>query len=371
MEPSSGRLPGLEATRPHMEPRATCSAAAPLVERQFRVLVGVTGSVAALKLPLLVSRLLDIPGPHVVWGVGVGETAHVGRAVEPPSIRLCGGAHIPLILWVDSSPESLDLLSGVLVRCCGYDSVLPLQGAQVRSLIGELRSLQLYIRWAVGDSFLGSPSDREVKRLHLVRPDLRVTAELEVAVVTTERAKHFYSPQDVPVTLYSDADEWEMWKCRSDPVLHIDLRRWADLMLVAPLDANTLGKVASGICDNLLFMGCPQHALLLVSLPSPVACPPYLCLPTRTWISTWTCVIRAWDRSKPLLFCPAMNTAMWEHPVTEQQVGQLKAFGYVEIPCVVKKLVCGDQGLGAMAEVGTIVDKVKEVLSQHGGFQQN
>ncbi|XP_077905415.1 phosphopantothenoylcysteine decarboxylase isoform X5 [Ictidomys tridecemlineatus] len=127
-----------------------------------------------------------------------------------------------------------------------------------------------------------------------------------------------------------------MWKHRSDPVLHIDLRRWADLMLVAPLDANTLGKVASGICDNLL-----------------------------------TCVIRAWDRSKPLLFCPAMNTVMWEHPLTAQQVDQLKAFGYVEIPCVDKKLVCGDQGLGAMAEVETIVDKVKEVLSQHSGVQQS
>ncbi|XP_019606515.2 phosphopantothenoylcysteine decarboxylase isoform X4 [Rhinolophus sinicus] len=161
-------------------------------------------------------------------------------------------------------------------------------------------------------------------------------ARLEVAVVTTERAKHFYSPQDIPVTLYSDTDEWEMWKCRSDPVLHIHLRRWADLMLVAPLDANTLGKVASGICDNLL-----------------------------------TCVIRAWDLRKPLLFCPAMNTAMWEHPITSQQVGQLKGFGYVEIPCVAKKLVCGDQGLGAMAEVDTIVDKVKEVLSQHAGFQQS
>ncbi|XP_062062431.1 phosphopantothenoylcysteine decarboxylase isoform X3 [Lepus europaeus] len=157
---------------------------------------------------------------------------------------------------------------------------------------------------------------------------------LEVAVVTTERAKHFYSPQDVAATLYSDADEWEMWKQRCDPVLHIDLRRWADLMLVAPLDANTLGKVASGICDNLL-----------------------------------TCVIRAWDRSKPLLFCPAMNTAMWEHPVTAQQVDQLKAFGYIEIPCVAKKLVCGDQGLGAMAEVETIVDKVREILSQHDGVQ--
>lgn len=84
-----------------------------------------------------------------------------------------------------------------------------------------------------------------------------------------------------------------------------------------------------------------------------------------------TCVIRAWDLRKPLLFCPAMNTAMWEHPITSQQVGQLKGFGYVEIPCVAKKLVCGDEGLGAMAEVGTIVDTVKEVLSQHAGFQQS
>ncbi|XP_076979869.1 phosphopantothenoylcysteine decarboxylase isoform X4 [Tamandua tetradactyla] len=84
-----------------------------------------------------------------------------------------------------------------------------------------------------------------------------------------------------------------------------------------------------------------------------------------------TCVIRAWDRSKPLIFCPAMNTAMWEHPITAQQVAQLKAFGYVEIPCVAKKLVCGDQGLGAMAEVGTIVNKVKEILSQHDSLQQS
>lgn len=66
-----------------------------------------------------------------------------------------------------------------------------------------------------------------------------------------------------------------------------------------------------------------------------------------------------------------MNTAMWEHPLTAQQVAQLKAFGYVEIPCVSKKLVCGDQGLGAMAEVETIVAKVQAVLSQHGSIQQS
>ncbi|NXN08534.1 COAC decarboxylase, partial [Indicator maculatus] len=146
-------------------------------------------------------------------------------------------------------------------------------------------------------------------KLPLLVDELLKITGLEVKVVTTERAKHFYSAQEIPVTLYSDEDEWQLWRGRSDPVLHIELRRWADLMVVAPLDANTLAKLASGICDNLL-----------------------------------TCVIRAWDLSKPLLFCPAMNTAMWQHPITAQQVEQLKAFGYTEIPCVVKKLVCGDEG---------------------------
>ncbi|XP_075432031.1 phosphopantothenoylcysteine decarboxylase isoform X2 [Ascaphus truei] len=153
---------------------------------------------------------------------------------------------------------------------------------------------------------------------------------LEVQVVTTERAKHFYRVQEIPAPVYSDCDEWEMWTRRSDPVLHIDLRRWAHLLLLAPLDANTLGKIASGICDNLL-----------------------------------TCVVRAWDLKKPLLFCPAMNTAMWEHPITAQQTAQLRGFGCTEIPCVAKRLACGDTGLGAMAEVDTILDKVKEVLSEH------
>nr|XP_056722033.1 phosphopantothenoylcysteine decarboxylase [Euleptes europaea] len=173
-------------------------------------------------------------------------------------------------------------------------------------------------------------------KLPLVVTELLKIPGVEVQVVTTERAKHFYNPQELPVTLFGDADEWQLWKGRSDPVLHIDLRRWADLMLVAPLDANTLAKIAGGICDNLL-----------------------------------TCIIRAWDLSKPLLFCPAMNTAMWEHPITARQIEQMKSFGYVEIPCIVKKLVCGDEGRGAMAEVPTIVEKVKTVLAERGLTAQN
>uniref|UniRef100_A0A3B5LNP1 Phosphopantothenoylcysteine decarboxylase n=1 Tax=Xiphophorus couchianus TaxID=32473 RepID=A0A3B5LNP1_9TELE len=152
---------------------------------------------------------------------------------------------------------------------------------------------------------------------------------VDVRVITTEHAKHFYNPSDVSVKIYTDKDEWELWTDRSDPVLHIELRRWADLLIIAPLDANTLGKIASGICDNLL-----------------------------------TCVVRAWDTSRPLLFCPAMNTAMWMHPITAQQVSRLKEFGYVEIPCISKKLVCGDEGKGAMAEVSTIVSAVRQFLAQ-------
>ncbi|KAG9489509.1 phosphopantothenoylcysteine decarboxylase [Eleutherodactylus coqui] len=153
--------------------------------------------------------------------------------------------------------------------------------------------------------------------------------EVEVQVVTTERAKHFYNIQDIPVPIYSDDDEWKMWNRRSDPVLHIELRRWADLLILAPLDANTLGKISSGICDNLV-----------------------------------TCIVRAWDFKKPLLFCPAMNTAMWDHPITAEQIERLRNFGYIEIACIEKTLMCGDKGLGAMAEVSTILEKVKEVLSK-------
>lgn len=63
--------------------------------------------------------------------------------------------------------------------------------------------------------------------------------------------------------------------------------------------------------------------------------------------------------SKPLLFCPAMNTRMWEHPLTGQQIALLTSWGHIEIPPISKTLMCGDTGFGAMAEVPTIVARVK------------
>ncbi|CAH2048829.1 unnamed protein product, partial [Iphiclides podalirius] len=153
----------------------------------------------------------------------------------------------------------------------------------------------------------------------------------EISVVVTEHAKHFFESSNLPssVAFYDDATEWKSWKQRGDPVVHIDLGKWADMIIIAPLDANTLAKMAQGICDNLL-----------------------------------TCITRAWDMNKPLLFCPAMNTRMWEHPVTSKHIQILKEWGHEEIPPIKKLLICGDTGVGAMAEVSTIVERIKSIADK-------
>ncbi|XP_052133032.1 phosphopantothenoylcysteine decarboxylase [Frankliniella occidentalis] len=154
-----------------------------------------------------------------------------------------------------------------------------------------------------------------------------------VRVVSSEHAQHFFSVEELRtcVEVFRDEDEWTMWSKRGDPVLHIELGKWADVLLIAPLDANTLAKISQGLCDNLL-----------------------------------TCVVRAWDVKKPLLFCPAMNTRMWEHPVTAIQISSLRSWGYVEVPCISKTLICGDTGLGAMAEIDTIVNTLIGTIEDTG-----
>jgi len=57
-----------------------------------------------------------------------------------------------------------------------------------------------------------------------------------------------------------------------------------------------------------------------------------------------TCIIRAWDPKRPLLYCPAMNTYMWDHPLTSSHLHTLTKLGYIQVPPVTKILACGDQG---------------------------
>ncbi|NBO91618.1 MAG: phosphopantothenoylcysteine decarboxylase [Planctomycetia bacterium] len=154
-----------------------------------------------------------------------------------------------------------------------------------------------------------------------------------VRVVATQAALYFFDSSPLGNALYCDADEWpgERYQ-RGDPVLHIELRRWADLLLIAPLDANTLAKLAAGLADNCL-----------------------------------TCIYRAWDPARPIVVAPAMNTLMWEHPLTARHLNAL-TFDGLPLPRIVgpitKQLACGDVGIGAMAEPAEIVRAVQEVLER-------
>ncbi|CAG0885329.1 unnamed protein product [Darwinula stevensoni] len=149
---------------------------------------------------------------------------------------------------------------------------------------------------------------------------------MDIKLAVTEHALHFFSPPDLPpdVMVFRDLDEWTTWKGRGDPVLHVELRKWATIGLIAPLDANTLAKVANGISDNLV-----------------------------------TSVLRAWDMQRPLIFCPAMNTCMWNHPLTQKHLKVLEdELHFQQVPPVEKELMCGDKGIGAMANVEDIVKAV-------------
>ena len=131
----------------------------------------------------------------------------------------------------------------------------------------------------------------------------------EIKVISTTSGLKFLSKGEIEeMNVLSEHDEWQA----KDSILHIELRKWADLMVIAPLSANTLAKISHGICDNLL-----------------------------------TCVVRAWDVKKKILICPAMNTMMYEHPITNQQLEVLRRWGYFHvIDPVVKLLACGDLGNG-------------------------
>lgn len=123
--------------------------------------------------------------------------------------------------------------------------------------------------------------------------------------------------------VYDDAEEWNTYQS-SKKVLHIDLSKWADVFIIAPLSANTLAKLANGICDNLL-----------------------------------TCVARAWDFNKPFIVAPSMNTRMYEHPVTKEHLDKISSWGIKIVPPIEKTLFCGDTGIGAMAQIDDIIKLIK------------
>ncbi|MDR3682953.1 MAG: bifunctional phosphopantothenoylcysteine decarboxylase/phosphopantothenate--cysteine ligase CoaBC [Geothrix sp.] len=115
-----------------------------------------------------------------------------------------------------------------------------------------------------------------------------------------------------------DQGEW-----RANPSIeHIELARWADLVAVVPATANILGKAANGLASDLL--------------------------------STVLLATRA-----PVLWAPAMNTGMWEHPAVQANLTRLRSFGHAVVEPGEGILACGEEGSGKLAEVAAIAEAIQ------------
>jgi phosphopantothenoylcysteine decarboxylase/phosphopantothenate--cysteine ligase len=155
----------------------------------------------------------------------------------------------------------------------------------------------------------------------------------EVRVVMTANATRFVAPLTFealsahPVLI--DALDRSLPEDREElapysPIEHIALAKWAQLAIVAPATASTLGRLAVGLADDAL---------------------------TTVWM--------ALPAGVPSLLCPAMNTAMWEHPVVERNLRWLEELGrYAIVAPSRKRLACGDVGVGGLAEVADILAAV-------------
>jgi phosphopantothenoylcysteine decarboxylase/phosphopantothenate--cysteine ligase len=153
----------------------------------------------------------------------------------------------------------------------------------------------------------------------------------EVRTILTEGATQFVSPLTFATLCrhpaYTDADFWQPAHTRP---LHIALGEWADIFLIAPLTANTLGKLAHGLADNLL---------------------------TNTVLAS-TC---------PVLLAPAMNTDMWQQAAVQRNWQQVQSeLRYHAVGPGSGVLACDRVGAGRIAEPSTILTQLQSLLHTNG-----
>jgi phosphopantothenoylcysteine decarboxylase / phosphopantothenate---cysteine ligase len=153
------------------------------------------------------------------------------------------------------------------------------------------------------------------KSAQLIR--LLVKNNAEVQVIQTAGASAFISAltlstlskKPVMSEMFDEAGSWNN---------HVETGLWADLFIIAPATANTLAKMASGICDNMLL---------------------------ATYLSA----------KCPVCVAPAMDLDMWKHPATQRNIRQLEQDGVKIIPVESGELASGLHGEGRMAEPENII----------------
>jgi len=144
-----------------------------------------------------------------------------------------------------------------------------------------------------------------------------------VTVIMTEAAKKFITPLSLEIAsqnrVYSDLFD--------DPMAHITLPANADIMVVAPTTANTIGEFAGGIADNLLT----------------------------------TCFL---SFSGKVIIVPAMNWRIYENPIVQENLKCLLSRGVIQVGPEKGSLACGEKGMGRMSEIPQIIETIESALSQ-------
>lgn len=157
-------------------------------------------------------------------------------------------------------------------------------------------------------------------------------AGARVKTVMTEAACRLVGPKSfeaitqsaVFTTMWSTAEEYQ--------ISHIALLDWADVVVVAPATANILGKIANGICDDML---------------------------STTLCACWPLV-----ESGAVLLAPAMNNNMWANPAVQHNVKTLEERGFQFTGPAEGRLACGTEGIGRMSEPQQILEAIEKIASK-------
>ena len=150
----------------------------------------------------------------------------------------------------------------------------------------------------------------------------------KVNTIMTENACRLICPKSFEAVTNS-AVYTTLWNTTQEyKISHINLADWADIVVVAPATANIIGKIANGICDDLL---------------------------STTLCACW---------AKPTLLAPAMNNNMWTNAAVQRNIKAVKGMGFKLIGPEKGRLACGTEGIGRMSEPQDILEAIEKIASE-------
>ena len=169
------------------------------------------------------------------------------------------------------------------------------------------------------------------KSLEMIRLFKKNNAKIKT--ILTKGAKEFITPLSVASLSQGKVYE-DLFNVENETEMdHIALSRWADVIIVAPVTANTISKISQGSSDDL------ASTVILAS-------------------------------NKQVFLAPAMNVRMWEHQSTKNNIKKIKNYGYKIIGPIIGEMACGEYGEGKMSDPLEIFDEIKNFLHNKSIFKK-